>query len=84
MIDTAFDELYQLIVSRISIISDNTLLKCIEDAKDLIGKRDPKDIPYLAALLCSEIENIWSQDKIFDIDSIQSVNTTDLYKRFLA
>ena len=39
-------------------------------AENIIGKKDPKDIPFIAAALAFTVDGIWSNDRDFESQSI--------------
>lgn len=78
-----FETLINSISINISIIEDRDILKCLRKATDLIGKKDEKDIPFLAAAICKNLDGIWSNDTDFDAqDVIRRYDTSELIIRF--
>ena len=55
----------------------------LTEALDLIGHRDPKDVPFLALALSIKVEGIWSNDEDFKGQrKIVVFTTVDLIKEF--
>lgn len=51
-------------------------------ATNVIGKTDPKDVPFIAVALALTVDGIWSNDKDFESQSIFKVwKTTELAQK---
>ena len=83
--ETEVRKILSVVRKRISIVPELRWVTFIPQAKQLIGKRDLKDVPFLAVALALELDGIWSQDKDFEAqNSIKVWKTTDLVKIFLS
>ena len=60
-----FKNLLFAILSKIKIIPKSKYESFINKADELIGKIDPKDIPFLALALSFQNDGIWSDDAHF-------------------
>ena len=54
------------LLSKLRLVTIEQIKPKIKEANDLIGKRDPKDVVFLAVALSIEGSAIWSNDKDFD------------------
>lgn len=76
-----YKKLLNSILKKIHLIDDDEILECFEQAQELIGIRDIKDIPYLAVALCMDVDGIWSGDKDFtEQDVVKMYKIADLIK----
>lgn len=81
--EETYKKLYEKIMMHIKIIPDDEIYPCMDRALEIIGNKDPEDSPYLAAILCTNMDKLWSQDKVFEGTNIDFYTTTDLYKIYL-
>ena len=80
----SYNFLLKRIYNNISLIEDEHIINCLEKADELIGSRDKKDIPFLAAALCNDVDGIWSSDEDYDEQNIVTRYTTsELYELFI-
>jgi putative PIN family toxin of toxin-antitoxin system len=47
--------------------------KYYNQAENVIGKKDPKDVPFVAVALALTVDGIWSNDKDFESQSVFKV-----------
>jgi predicted nucleic acid-binding protein len=74
-----FNGLIRRLLDYVSVIPSEVLLPYRDEAYDIMGHIDLKDVPYIAAALAFEGSVIWSNDKHFDMQSrIKVVKTKDM------
>lgn len=73
------DELIKILHEKIIIAVENEYSDEMEKAESIIGKIDPKDIPFIALALSIENDGIWTRDDHFTKQSeIKIYSTSDL------
>lgn len=71
--------LLDLLFAEITWVGTPLLEAHLVSATRALGKRDPKDVPYLAAALAIGADAIWSHDTHFDAQSlVRRVSNADL------
>ena len=74
-----FNGLIKRLLKYVVTVPSEVLLPYREEAYDIIGKVDVKDVPYVAAALAFKGSVIWSNDKHFEKqDRIKVVKTRDM------
>ena len=77
------DELIKILHEKIIIVIEDEYVDKMKIAEAIIGKIDPKDIPFIALALSIEIDGIWTRDKHFlKQKSIKIYSTSDLISMF--
>jgi predicted nucleic acid-binding protein len=77
--DAELDDLIKIIHEKIIIVVEDEYSNKMKDAEAIIGKIDPKDIPFIALALSIENDGIWTRDKDFTKqDVIKIYSTRDL------
>jgi len=69
-----FEIMLSLIMDNIKIIEKKQIKQKIKEAKTIIEKTDPKDVPILASALSTPNDGLWSDDK-----HLKKQNTTKVY-----
>ena len=78
-----FFTLFNTLFKFIKIISNEELVQYWDDAKKIMEKIDPEDVPFVAAALSQENAVIWSDDKHFDRQKkILNLKTIDMINLF--
>src|SRR3989338_3103981 len=78
-----FDLLISLLFYRIGIIPAHAYKQNMDEAKELLGKRDAKDVPFLALAIAEKADGIWSDDNDFLVQRrIKVYKTKDLVLDF--
>jgi len=73
------NELIKILHEKIIIVVEDEYFDKMEKAEAIIGKIDPKDIPFIALALSIENDGIWTRDKHFaEQISIKTYTTSDL------
>ena len=68
-IELSAEEIYLrliLIVSRLNIVPRDHVMKYMKEARRIIGHRDEKDVPFVAALLAIRGDGVVSYDNDFE------------------
>lgn len=77
-----FDAVFTELFKQITLIPYKKIKPCVQEAKDFLEPRDPKDIPFLALALCIDVEGIWSNDPDFDDqDKIKRYTTNEINEK---
>lgn len=61
-----FNRIFSILFSKIFVVSDIVIENKMEEAKQIMDKRDPDDTPFIALALAVENDGIWSDDKHFE------------------
>ncbi len=76
--ESELDMILEKLISKIVIIDDRIIESHMEEAKELMEKTDPSDVPFIAAALATS-SPIWSDDKHFKKqDKIRVITTKEL------
>ena len=79
--DKEFDELLKMVLEKVYIINEKHFIDKIEEAKEIIGKIDLEDIPFLALALSIPNNEIWTEDSDFEKqDKIKVWKTENIVK----
>ena len=68
-----FQQILSVLRKNIKTIPESRWLNYYKQAKNLIGKKDPKDVPFIAVGLALTIDGIWSNDRDFESQSVLKV-----------
>ena len=72
-------QILQILKKYIKTVPESHWWDHYTQAKSLIGKKDPKDVPFIAVAFAVTVDGIWSNDRDFESQSIFKVwKTTDL------
>jgi putative PIN family toxin of toxin-antitoxin system len=72
-------QILDIISKNIQTIPESSWWNQYTQAENLIGQKDPKDVPFLAVALALKADGIWSNDKDFESQSSFKVwKTTEL------
>ncbi len=73
------DELIKIIHEKIIVVVEEEYFDEMKRAEKIIGKIDPKDIPFIALALSIENDGIWTRDKHFSKQtSVRIYSTKEL------
>lgn len=73
------DDLITILHEKLFIVPENEYSDKIEKAKEIIGKIDPKDVPFIALALSIGNDGIWTRDDHFNKQNkIKIYSTSDL------
>lgn len=76
--ESELDMILEKLISKIVIIDDRIIESHMEEAKELMEKTDPSDVPFIATALATS-SPIWSDDKHFKKqDKILVITTKEL------
>jgi predicted nucleic acid-binding protein len=64
--EDALDLLLSLLLERVTIVPAAVIAPHLKQAERLIGRRDPGDIPFVAAALAISNDGLWSHDHDFN------------------
>ena len=82
--DEEFNTIFDHLLTKINLISDEEIKPYIEKATELIGNRDSKDVPFIATALAINSDGIWSFDKHFrkqkEIKIFNTAEIADFYQ----
>ena len=70
----------RLLASRIRLMPPRSYRRFLRTAYELIGRRDPTDVPYLAVALAVQADGIWSHDADFASQDLFKVYDTRTLK----
>jgi predicted nucleic acid-binding protein len=59
-----------MIVKNIETIPEPRWENYYTQAENLIGKKDPKDVPFIAVAYALKVDGIWSNDRDFNSQSL--------------
>ena len=63
------DKILEVLNRNIKTIPETRWLKFYRQTTGIIGKKDPKDVPFMAVALALSVDGIWSNDSDFEIQS---------------
>jgi putative PIN family toxin of toxin-antitoxin system len=66
-------QILDVLSKNIETIPESRWLNHYTQAEKLIGKKDPKDIPFIAVVFTLTVDGIWSNDKDFKSQSLFKV-----------
>ena len=82
--EAEYEQLLSRLLNHILVVEDVKFNNEMEQAKKLIGKRDPDDVIFLATALSIPDSAIWSDDRDFEGQSkIEVLKTEDVVRLFL-
>jgi predicted nucleic acid-binding protein len=68
-----------VLVEAVTVVPMDRVVPHLAVAEELIGARDPTDVPFVALALAEQNEGIWSNDRAFEgLPGIQLWRTADL------
>ena len=59
----------EILTKNIKTVSESRWLKFYDQAEDIIGKQDLKDVPFIAVAFAITADGIWSNDNDFESQS---------------
>lgn len=71
--------IFDLALLPLKVYSEDFYKFSLEEAKERIGKRDPKDVDILALTLQLKVP-VWTNDKDFEAAGVENYNTASLLK----
>lgn len=75
-------QILNVLKNNIKTIPESRWWNHFNQATNVIGKKDPKDVPFIAVALALTVDGIWSNDKDFESQSIFKVwKTTELAQK---
>ncbi len=75
-------QILNVLRKNIKTIPESRWWNHFNQATNVIGKKDPKDVPFIAVALALTVDGIWSNDKDFESQSIFKVwKTTELAQK---
>lgn len=74
---------WKLLFSEIQLIPRKLIRTFVDQANNIIGSKDPKDMLYVATYLCLEgVDSIWTNDPDFSkLPEINILSTPELIER---
>lgn len=83
-----FQELFNVIMTYISLIEDSNYLDKLDEAETIMKNIDEKDVVFIACALACNNEGIWTDDGDFDkqnkIKIWKTENIVNLFKKAIA
>ena len=77
------NQILDVLSKKIKTVPESRWLEYYNQAADIIGKKDPKDVPFMAVAFSITADGIWSNDKDFEIQSDFKVwKTIELAEEF--
>lgn len=75
-------QILNILRKNIKTIPETRWWNHFDQAKNAIGEKDPKDVPFIAVALALTVDGIWSNDKDFESQSMFKVwKTTELAQK---
>lgn len=79
--ETEFEMIMDKLFSKLTILDDKVVTSAIKEAREIMEKIDPADVPFIAAAIATE-SALWSNDKHFKKqDRIRILNTKELIEK---
>lgn len=70
LIEDDIQRILNMIVKNIETIPEPRWENYYTQAENLIGKKDPKDVPFIAVAYALKVDGIWSNDRDFNSQSL--------------
>ena len=77
-----YEYLKERMLKLIHLVRHTTIRKCEAEAYRQIGHQDLKDIIYVATVLCTNADGIWTNDTDFNVTDVDIYSTTDILHYF--
>ena len=78
-----FKEIYNVLLEKILLIKTETFLDKIKEAKEIMGRIDIEDVPFIALALSIPNDGIWTDDEHFQKQNrIKIWTTSNIIKGF--
>ncbi len=66
-------QILDVLIKNIETIPESRWWNHYTQAENLIGKKDPKDVPFIAVAFALTVDGIWSNDRDFESQSLFKV-----------